>query len=59
MMDRIYLKRVTASEKYARWDKFFYAQSAPKAVRNRKVFFQSILGYFCTSPKKVKSSVYY
>jgi extracellular factor (EF) 3-hydroxypalmitic acid methyl ester biosynthesis protein len=43
MIDRIYLGRVTSSPKHARWDHFFHAQSAPKAVRNRKAFFQSLL----------------
>lgn len=43
MIDRIYLKRITPNPKHARWDRFFHAQSAPRAVRNRKTFFLEIM----------------
>lgn len=35
IIDRIYTRRVSARNEYRRWDEFFHAQAAPKAVRNR------------------------
>jgi extracellular factor (EF) 3-hydroxypalmitic acid methyl ester biosynthesis protein len=41
IIDRIYTQWVSSNPKFIRWDHFFHAQSAPRAVRNRKAFFQS------------------
>jgi extracellular factor (EF) 3-hydroxypalmitic acid methyl ester biosynthesis protein len=41
MIDKIYTYHHSDIEKYKIWDKYFHAQSAPKAVRNRKKYFKS------------------
>lgn len=43
MMERIYLGWRTSSPALANWDDFFHAQSAVKAVRNRKAYFKALL----------------
>ena len=43
MIDRIYTGWVSPNPRLARWDLFFHAQPAPRAVRNRKEFFKGIL----------------
>lgn len=44
MIDRIYTGWVSHNPRLARWDRFFHAQAAPRAVRNRKLFLQRTLG---------------
>src|SRR6266567_8449248 len=39
IIDRIYCGHVAPSPKLANWDRYFHAQPAPKAVRNRKRHF--------------------
>ncbi len=39
IIDRIYLCDVSEDERLRRWDEFFHAQPAPRAVRNRKDYF--------------------
>ncbi|MFB6317024.1 class I SAM-dependent methyltransferase [Saccharicrinis sp. FJH54] len=43
MIDKIYTYHQSEIGKYQVWDKYFHAQSAPKAVRNRKKYFKSKL----------------
>ncbi len=39
IIDRIYLEWVSPDQQFAKWDRFFRAQQACKAVRNRKSYF--------------------
>lgn len=43
IIDRIYRQHVCPDERYANWDRFFHAQPAPRAVRNRKAYFHALL----------------
>ena len=43
IIDIIYRQRVAPEPYLERWDHYFHAQSAPKAVRNRKGFFHALL----------------
>ena len=43
MIDRIYGERITAEPHLAAWDRYFHAQPAPRAVRNRKNYFHALL----------------
>ena len=43
MMDCIYLQHVSPDTRLANWDKYFQANHAPKAVRNRKSYFHAAL----------------
>jgi extracellular factor (EF) 3-hydroxypalmitic acid methyl ester biosynthesis protein len=43
MIDRIYTGWSSPHAHLARWDAYFHAQSAPKAVRNRKQVFRNIV----------------
>jgi trans-aconitate methyltransferase len=43
MMDRIYTNWLSANPELVRWDRYFHAQPAPRAVRNRKEFFKALL----------------
>lgn len=43
IIDRIYCERVSADPRLARWDRYFHAQAAPRAVRNRKAYFHAQL----------------
>ncbi len=47
IIDGIYCGRISADPGLARWDRFFHAQAAPKAVRNRKQYFQELLRSRC------------
>ncbi len=38
IIDRIYLNHVSEDENVRRWDEYFHAQHAPRAVRNRKSY---------------------
>lgn len=42
-IDAIYTQRVNRHPTLERWDRYFHAQSAPRAVRNRKTYFHSLL----------------
>jgi len=42
-IDRIHTRAVAADPRAARWDRFFHEQPAPKAVRNRKRYFQRLV----------------
>jgi len=44
MIEKIYEKQVSSDNKYKNWDLFFHEHPAPKAVRNRKRYFLSVLG---------------
>lgn len=43
IIDRIYTRWVSPEPHLQAWDHFFHACAAPEAVRNRKVFFHSLL----------------
>ena len=43
IIDRIYLKNISEDERVKRWDAYFHAQHAPRAVRNRKTYFHELL----------------
>lgn len=43
IIDRIYCERVTAVPALAAWDRYFHAQPATRAVRNRKRYFHALL----------------
>ena len=43
IIDRIYRERVTSHPGLAAWDRYFHAQPAFRAVRNRKTYFHALL----------------
>jgi extracellular factor (EF) 3-hydroxypalmitic acid methyl ester biosynthesis protein len=43
IIDIIYRQQVAPQSHLEKWDYYFHAQSAPKAVRNRKTFFHTLL----------------
>jgi extracellular factor (EF) 3-hydroxypalmitic acid methyl ester biosynthesis protein len=43
IIDIIYQQRVATDLHLEKWDRYFHAQAAPKAVRNRKDFFHALL----------------
>jgi SAM-dependent methyltransferase len=43
IIDRIYDGHVSPDPRFARWDHYFHAHAGPKAVRNRKTYFQKLL----------------
>lgn len=43
MIDKIYREHLSYDPKWTNWDKYFHAQNAPKAVRNRKRYFHNLL----------------
>ena len=43
IIDRIYTEYECSDLNYRNWDVFFHKQSAPKAVRNRKDYFKSLM----------------
>ena len=43
MIDKIYTNHQSDNENFVKWDKFFQNQAAPKAVRNRKTYFKTLL----------------
>jgi extracellular factor (EF) 3-hydroxypalmitic acid methyl ester biosynthesis protein len=43
IIDRIYQEWKSPDPQLRKWDIYFHEQSAPKAVRNRKVYFQKML----------------
>lgn len=43
VIDRIYTEWVSPHKELASWDRYFHAQAAPRAVRNRKAYFHSLL----------------
>ena len=47
MIDRILELRTSADPSLARWDAFFHAQAAPKAVRNRARMFGELMDSTC------------
>lgn len=43
MLEKIYQKHVSSNPAFKNWDLYFQAQSAPRAVRNRKEYFKRLL----------------
>lgn len=43
IIDRIYCAHTAADPSLANWDRYFHAQHAPKAVRNRKSYFINLV----------------
>ena len=43
IIDRIYQCWISPNPRLAKWDEYFHAQAAPRAVRNRKAYFLSWL----------------
>ena len=43
IIDKIYTNYITSDKNLEKWDQYFQSQTAPKAVRNRKSYFKSIL----------------
>ncbi|MEY2881513.1 MAG: hypothetical protein RLZZ15_3893 [Verrucomicrobiota bacterium] len=54
IIDRLYRERITADEKHAAWDRYFHAQPASRAVRNRKRYFHSVLDRFAARHEPVR-----
>lgn len=52
MIEKIYSRYVNNDNKYKKWDLFFHSHSAPKAVRNRKQYFLSVLDKMDPEKKK-------
>ena len=50
IMDKIYMEWISSQKHLENWDKFFHWQAAPKAVRNRKEYFKSLLSEIDKSP---------
>jgi extracellular factor (EF) 3-hydroxypalmitic acid methyl ester biosynthesis protein len=46
IIDKIYTEFKSDDDKFRRWDEFFHAQEAARAVRNRKTFFLNTLKSF-------------
>jgi|JI6StandDraft_1071083.scaffolds.fasta_scaffold01441_3 extracellular factor (EF) 3-hydroxypalmitic acid methyl ester biosynthesis protein len=44
IIDHIYTRRICPDPKLRLWDLYFHAQAAPVAVRNRKAYFQQLMG---------------
>jgi SAM-dependent methyltransferase len=44
IIDHIYSRHTCADPKQRLWDLYFHAQAAPVAVRNRKAYFQQLMG---------------
>jgi SAM-dependent methyltransferase len=42
-IDHIYRQAVSDDPRYSRWDRYFHAQAAPRAVRNRKEYFKTLV----------------
>lgn len=49
IIDRMYCETVSGEVHLARWDKYFYDLSAPRAVRNRKKYFHQLLSSAVTA----------
>lgn len=47
IIEKIYANHVSPKPEFRKWDLFFQAQAAPKAVRNRKTYFKQILQEKC------------
>lgn len=43
LMEKLYLRCTSQDPRLKKWDEHLHAQSAPKAVRNRKTFFKQLL----------------
>ncbi len=52
LIDKIYSMHVSSDNKYKNWDLYFHYHSAPRAVRNRKQYFLSILNGMDSNKKK-------
>ena len=48
MIDKIYTYHKSPIKKYEIWDRYFHSQSAPRAVRNRKDYFNKVMHNNCT-----------
>lgn len=46
MIEKIYVEHTSVNPALEKWDRFFHSLHAPKAVRNRKTYFHSILDDF-------------
>jgi len=45
IIDRIYVRHISAQPTLMRWDAYFHAQSPTKAVRNRKDYFHKLIDH--------------
>lgn len=43
IIDKIYTKYISPDKMFRKWDRYFQAQAAPNAVRNRKEYFKEVL----------------
>jgi extracellular factor (EF) 3-hydroxypalmitic acid methyl ester biosynthesis protein len=50
IIDRIYTQYICREPHLAKWDRFYHSQAAPKAVRNRKSYFQALMRAY--APRK-------
>ncbi len=59
IIDRIYRHHVSPDPALANWDRFFHRQAAPKAVRNRRIYFHRLLDHHASagSPRILKVGV--
>ena len=46
IIDAIYMERINPHPALEKWDRYFHAQAAPQAVRNRKAYFHDLLHGF-------------
>lgn len=51
IIDKIYTQSVSPDTRFSKWDLFFHAQSACRAVRNRKQYFIDVLADITHHPK--------
>ncbi len=49
IIDFIYQQKVTSNKLFQKWDYYFHAQHAPKAVRNRKKYFIDLVRKKCAA----------
>lgn len=54
IIDRIYARHMSADRRFIRWDAYFHAQAATKAVRNRKDYFHRLLDSHCCRRKRLR-----
>ena len=43
ILEKIYAEETSCDERFRKYDEFFHAQAAPKAVRNRKKYFKDLV----------------
>lgn len=57
MIDKIYTEHKSGDPKLKKWDEYFHSQHAPRAVRNRKSYFHSLLDKIPSNASVLKLGV--